>query len=108
MMQHMMPNSTPGMMMPGMVAYTLFYIVLALLLCLLVARCIWLFTRWLKQRGTLPVRSTAQPKDAYQDYQQGYQAQQPFPETYEEGGQIYPYAQEEQLQLQPPQLPRVG
>jgi len=103
-MQNMMPNSTPGMMMPGMAAYTLLNIVLAVLLCLLVAMCIWLFSRWLKQRGTRPVHYTAQPKDTYQDYQQGYQAQQPFPEMYEEGGQVYPYEQKEQRQPQPSEV----
>ena len=46
---------------------------------------------------------TPQPKDAYQDYQQGYQPQQLSPETYEEGEQSYPYPLYEQPQAQHPE-----
>ena len=47
--------------------------------------CIWLFMRWLKHRKTLAMQYTPQRKNVYQDYQQGYQPQQPSPEIYEEG-----------------------
>lgn len=100
MMQHMTPNTTPVVMMPGMEAYTLFWIAIGVLLCLLVVTCIWLFTRWLKHRGKLPVQYPAQPKDAYQDYQHGYQEQQPFLQTYKEGGRSYAYSQDDQPQAQ--------
>ncbi len=99
----MMHNTTPGMMIPGMEAITLFWIAIGVLLCLLVGAFIWLYTRWLKHRRTLPVQNKSQPQDAYQDYQEGYQPQQPLPETYEEAGQSYPYAQDEQPQTQYPE-----
>ena len=43
---------------------------------------------------------TPQPRDAYEEYEQGYQPQQQPPETYQEGGQRYAYPQNEQGQTQ--------
>jgi hypothetical protein len=98
MMQHMTPNANPGMMMPGMEAFTLFWIASGVLLCLLAIAGILFFARWQRHRRMFVAQSIAQPKDAFADYQQGYQAQQAAPETYEEGGQSYPYPQDEQRQ----------
>ena len=97
-------KSTANMMnnmMTGMDTYTLFWVVMGALLGLvLLATFIWLFVGWLNRRRTLPTQALSQPKDAYEDYQQGYQAQQSLPETYEEGGQRYPYPLDEQPQAQ--------
>jgi hypothetical protein len=86
----------PRMMMSGIQSCTLFWIAMDVLLCLLMVTCIWLLTRWLKHVRAFSGHYTVQPRDAYQDDQQGYQAQQPFLETYEEDGRFYPYPQEEQ------------
>jgi hypothetical protein len=43
---------------------------------------------------------TPQPLDSYEEYEQGYQAQQQPPETYQEGDQHYSYPQSEQGQTQ--------
>lgn len=98
MMQQMMYNTTPGIE-----PVTLFWIAIVVLLCLLVAAFIGLYTRWLKHRRALPLQNKSQPQEAYHDYQEGYQPQQPLPETYEEAGQSYPYAQDEQPQAQYPE-----
>lgn len=86
-------------------AYPLFWTAMGVLLCLLVVTGIWLFTRWLQHRRTLPLHDAWQPKDAYQDDQQGYQPQQPFPATYEEGGQSSLSLQEEPQALRPEIMP---
>jgi hypothetical protein len=100
--ENMMPNM-PNMM-PGMDPYTLFWVTVGVPLCLsLVVTCIWLVMRWLKHRRTLALPYIPQPKDASQDYQQGYQPQQPSPETSEEGEQSYPYPLYEQPQAQHPE-----
>ncbi len=91
-------------MMPSMDIYTLFWVTVGVPLCLiLVVTCIWLVRRWLKHRRTRAMPDTPQPKDAYQDYQQGYPPQQPSPETYEEGEQSYPYPLYERPQAQHPE-----
>ena len=64
-------------------------------------------------RSSPPVESMRPPSSsmsavgeaiiAVQDYQQGYQPQQPSPETYEEGEQSYPYPLYEQPQAQHPE-----
>jgi len=96
-------------MMLGMDPYTLFWVTVGVPLGLiLVVTCIWLCMRWLKHRKTLAVPYTPQPKDVSQDYQQGYQPQQPSPEIYEEGEQRSPHLPEEQAQAQaqyPEQMP---
>jgi len=57
--------------------------------------------------GILSTASMAnqQPQPTYQPYQQGYQPPAQAPETYQEGGQQYPYQQPqyEQPQVQYPQ-----
>jgi hypothetical protein len=99
-MHNMMQNTPPGMMIPGMEAITFFWIAIGVLLCLLAVAFIWLYTRWLKHRRTLPLQNKSQPQEAYHDYQEGYQPQQSLPETYEEAGQSYPYTRDEQSQVQ--------
>ena len=47
---------------------------------------------------------TPQPRDAYEEYEQGYQPQQQPPETYHEGGQSYASPQNEQGQMQYPEM----
>lgn len=93
----MMPN-----MMPGVDAsYALFWVAMGVLLFLiLMVTCTWLCAHWLKQRKMLAMQYTSQPKDAYEDYRQGYQAQQPLPETHVEGEQRYPSPLYEQPQVQ--------
>ncbi len=105
MMQHMATNTNPGVMMPGMDVYTLLWIAIGVLLFLLVVTSIWLFTRWQQHRARLPAQHPAQPKDAYHDYQEGYQEQRPFLQVYEEGGRSYAYPQDEQPQAQPHPIP---
>ncbi len=98
----MMPN-----MMFGIGAYVVFWTMVGTLLCLLlIGACTWLVVNLLKKQRTPPMHYTPQPQDAYQDYQQGYQPQQQPPETYQEGGQHYPYPlpQYEQPQAQYPQM----
>ena len=66
----MMSNTTPGMTLAGITASPLFWIAVGVLLGLLVGTLLWLFTRWLRQSGLLPVPSTAQPREAYSEEQQ--------------------------------------
>jgi hypothetical protein len=89
------------MMMPGMEVDTLFWIAIGVLLCLflVVATWIWQFAHRPKHQRVFPMSYAAQPKDVYQDYQQGYQPQQILSETDEEGGQHSPYAPDEQSQI---------
>lgn len=113
MMQNMMDqtasgcSATPGPGMPGMEAFPLFWVAMGVLLCLLVATCIWFFTRWLRQQRIPLLQDAWQPKDAYQDDQQGYHPQQPFPATYEEGGQTFASLQEKQPQVLHPEMMQV-
>jgi hypothetical protein len=75
------------------------WIVLGTLLCLLlIGLCIWLVAGWLKQQRMPQMQSTPQPRDAYEGYEQGYQAHVLPPATYQEGGQLYSYPQDEQPQ----------
>ncbi len=66
----MMTNTTPGMTLAGIAASPFFWIAVGVLLCLLVGTLLWLFIRWLRQRGMLPVPPTAQPREAYPEDQQ--------------------------------------
>ncbi len=89
----------PGIMMPE---FALLWMTIGILLCLaLMATLVWLFVRWLNHQKA----PTMQPQDSYQMYEQGYRPQQRTPETYQEGGQQYPYpqAQYEQPQAQYPE-----
>jgi hypothetical protein len=92
----MMPN-----MMSGMGTYMFIWIVLFTLICLLViGACAWLLASWLKKQRTPMTQYTPQPRDAYEEYEQGYQPQQQPLETYQEGDQRYAYPQNEYGQTQ--------
>jgi flagellar basal body-associated protein FliL len=92
----MMPN-----MMFGMDTYMLFWIVLVTVVCLLlIGASIWFAVNWLNKQKTPTTHYTPQPRDAYEEYEQGYQPQQQPPEIYQESGQHYSYPQNEQGQSQ--------
>jgi ABC-type nickel/cobalt efflux system permease component RcnA len=92
--EQMMPT-----MMFGMATSMFLWLVLATLLCLLlIGLGIWLVARWLKQQRMPQMQSTPQPRDAYEGYEQGYQAQEPKRPTYQEGDQLYSYPHYEQPQ----------
>ena len=96
----MMPN-----MMFGMETYMFFWLVLITLVCLLlIGICIWFVAGWLKKQRTPIVHDIPQPRDAYEEYEQGYQPQQQPLETYQEGGQHYAYPQNEQGQTLYPEM----
>ncbi len=100
----MMPN-----MMPGMGAYMFFWIALITLVCLLlIGACIWFVVSWLKKQRAPKMQGTPQPRDAYEEYEQGYQPQQQQLETYQEGGQHYSYPQNEQGQTQYQEMEQLG
>ena len=86
-------------MMFGMATAMFFWLVLGTLLgLLLIGLCIWLVAGWLKQQRAPVMESTSQPQDAYEGYERGYQAHEPERPTYQEGGQLYSYPQDEQPQ----------
>ena len=90
----MMPS-----MMFGMATSMFLWLVLGTLLCLLIIGLgIWLIAGWLKQQRTSLMQSTPQPRDAYEGDEQGYQAHELKLPTYQEGGQLYSYPQDEQPQ----------
>ncbi len=99
----MMPN-----MMFGMDAYMFFWVVLLTVVCLLlIGACIWIIVRGLKKQKTPTTHYTPQPRDAYEEYEQGYQPQQQPPETYQEGGRDYSYPQNEQGQTQHQEMEQI-
>ncbi len=90
----MLSNTTLRVTLAGMAASPLFWIAVGVLLCLLVGTLLWLFTRWLQQRGMLPVPSTAQPQEAYAEDQQSSRLL--LQDPYEEGGLRAPSPLDEQ------------
>ncbi|SRR6266516_2420573 len=89
----------PTMMFGMATSLFFFWLVLATLLCLLlIGLCIWLVAGWLKKQRTPLMQNTPQPQDAYEGYEQGYQAHEQPRATYQEGGQLYSYPQDEQPQ----------
>jgi flagellar basal body-associated protein FliL len=78
----MMPN-----MMSGMGTSMFFWIGLITLICILIiGACIWFVTSWSKKHNAPTTHYTPQPRDAYEEYEQGYQSQQHQPpESYQEG-----------------------
>jgi hypothetical protein len=97
-------------MMFGMASSLFFWLVLATLLVLLfIGTCIWLVAGRLQKQRTPLMQDTPQPRDAYEEYEQGYQPQRQPPITYQEGGQhsaYQPYqhshAQDQEMeQIQP-------
>ena len=92
----MIPN-----MMFGMETYMFFWLVLITLVCLLlIGTCTWFVAGWLKKQRTPMIPDIPQPRDAYEEYEQGYQPQQQPLETYQEDGQRYAYPPNEQGQTQ--------
>ena len=88
-------------MMSGMGTNMFFWIVLITLICLLIiGACAWFVFSWLKKQRAPMTQYTPQPRDAYEEYEQGYQPQQQSRETYDEGGQSYASPQNEQAQSQ--------
>ena len=64
-------------MMSGMGTDMFFWIVLITLMCLLIiGACAWLLASWLKNHKAPMTQYTPQPRDAYEEYEQGYQPQQ--------------------------------
>lgn len=89
------------MMMFGMASSLFFWLVLATLLCLLlIGTCIWLVAGWRQKQRTSRMQDTPQPRDAYEEYEQGYQPQQQPPITYQEGGQHSAYPSQEHSHAQ--------
>jgi hypothetical protein len=88
-------------MMFGMASSLFFWLVLATLVCLLlIGTCIWLVAGWLKKQRTPLMQDTPQPRDAYEEYEQGYQPPEPPPVTYQEGDQHSAYPPHEHPQAQ--------
>ena len=88
-------------MTSGMGTNMFFWIVLITLMCLLIiGACAWLLASWLKNHKAPMTQYTPQPRDAYEEYEQGYQPQQEPLETYHEGGQGYAYPPNAQGQTQ--------
>jgi predicted PurR-regulated permease PerM len=88
-------------MMSGMGTSMFFWIVVITLICLLIiGTCAWLVARLLNKQRASTTQYVPQPRDAYEEYEQGYQLQQQPPETYHEGGQSYASPQNEQAQSQ--------
>src|SRR6266568_5004541 len=87
-------------MMFGMATSMFLWLILGTLLgLLLLGLCIWLVAGWLKKQRTLLTQSTAQPREASEGFEQGYQAHEPPRATYQESGQLYSYPQNEQPQI---------
>ncbi|HEY7419561.1 MAG TPA: hypothetical protein VH593_30545, partial [Ktedonobacteraceae bacterium] len=96
----MMNNMMPGSMMDsGMVLWTALGI---LLLLALIGAAAWLLANWLNVQRTRQRRSAPQPRDSYQEYEQGYQPPLHVPEPYQENELHYAYhpSQDEQPQAQ--------
>jgi hypothetical protein len=88
-------------MMFGMASSLFFWLVLATLVCLLlIGIYICLVAGWLQKQRTPPMQDTPQPRDAYEEYEQGYQPHKPPPVTYQEGGQHSAYPPHEHPQAQ--------
>ncbi len=110
MMPHMGSGTGSAMgpgMMNGIGPWMPFWIILAIVIALaLIALGARLVMSLRKRQGTFPMQHGPQPQDAYQAYEQGYQAQQQPSETYQEGEQHYPYpqSQNEQPQAEYPKI----
>jgi hypothetical protein len=94
--ENMMPT-----MMFGMASSLFLWLVLATLLCLLlIGTCIWLVAGRLQKQRTPLMQDTPQPRDAYEEYEQGYQPQGQPPITDQEGGQHSAYPPHEHSNAQ--------
>ena len=101
MMQNMQNmQNTPNMMF-GMEASMFIWIVVITLICLLIIGVVaWIIARLLHKQKTSTTQYVAQPRDAYEEYEQGYRPQEQPLETYQEGEQRYAYPQDEQMGAQ--------
>ncbi len=99
----MMPN-----MMSGTAASMYIWIALITLICLLIIGMLaWLVARWMNKQKTSAARDVPQPRDAYEEYEQGYRPQQQPLEAYQEGEQRYSYPQNEQGNTQYQEMEQV-
>jgi predicted lipid-binding transport protein (Tim44 family) len=82
------------MMMGGMMAWMMFWMFFGTLLFIaVIGVVIWLVVRALRpQRQSLT--APLSPQQEPPAYQQGYQPTVTEPETYQEGGQTYPYSEQ--------------
>jgi flagellar basal body-associated protein FliL len=88
-------------MMSGMAASMFIWIALITLICLLVIGLLaWLTARLMNKQKTPVTQSEPQPRDAYEEYEQGYRAQERPLETYQEAEQRYAYPLNEQENTQ--------
>ncbi len=88
-------------MMPGMAASMFIWIALITVICLLIiGLLVWLIAKSLHKQKTTTRQYVAQPRDAYEEYEQGYRAQERPLETYQEGEQGYEFSQNEQEDTQ--------
>lgn len=80
-------------MMSGTGSVPFFWVTLAIVLgVLLLGAFLWLVMSWLKGRKAALRQSTPQPHESVENwssYEQGYQAQQPAQEMYQEGGRTF-------------------
>src|SRR6266700_3895535 len=78
------------MMMGGM-AWMFFWMFFGTLLFIaVIVAVVWLLVRALRS-PRMPMTPPPRPQQESPPYQQGYQSTVPEPETYQEGGQTYPY-----------------
>ncbi len=88
-------------MMSGMAASMFIWIALITLICLLIIGLLaWLIARLMNKQKTPMTQSEPQPRDAYEEYEQGYRAQEQPLEMYQEGEQRYVYPQYDQEDTQ--------
>ncbi len=88
-------------MMPGMGDSMFIWIALITVICLLIIGVLaWLIAKSLHKQRTSTRQYIAQPRDAYEEYEHGYQAQERPLETSQEGGQSDAYPQDEYGRMQ--------
>src|SRR5712692_4391002 len=93
-------------MMEGFGVFTLLWMTMGILFCLIVVGgVVWLIGRLLKSGQTPTMLYTPQRQDAYQPYEQGYQPPEQSPGASQEGEKedSSPQPQYEQPQVQYPQ-----
>ena len=87
--------------MPGMAASMFIWIALITVICLLIIGLLaWLIARLINKQRASTKQYVAQPREAYEEYEQGYRAQERPLETYQEGERNYSYPQNEQVSTQ--------
>jgi len=102
----MMNHMTSYNMMAGV---PLLWIVIGILLgLLLAATLIWLLVGRHNEQRFSQTQAALQVQDSSRSYEQGYQAPESSPETYQEGGQRYAYPQpqyEQPIARYPQEMP---